>query len=71
MEYLHYMIRILRFDEAVYREVITRDKLSLLYTAINVGAFGLCYGLSATYFARSSSHDGEALSRRIFVLPWP
>lgn len=52
MEYLHYMIRILRFDEAVYREVITRDKLSLLYTAINVGIFGLCYGLSATYFAR-------------------
>jgi hypothetical protein len=52
MEYLHYMIRILRFDEVVYREVITRDKLSLLYTAINVGVFGLCYGLSATYFAR-------------------
>lgn len=51
MEYLHYMIRILRFDEAVYREVITRDKLSLLYTAVNVGVFGLCYGLSATYFA--------------------
>jgi hypothetical protein len=52
MEYLHYMIRILRFDEAVYREVIIRDKLSLLYTAINVGVFGLWYGLSATYFAR-------------------
>lgn len=52
MGYIQHMIRILRFEEAVYREVITQNKLSLVYTAVNVAMFGLIYGFSATYFSR-------------------
>jgi hypothetical protein len=69
MEYLQHMLRILRFEEGVYREVIVRDKLSLVYTAINVAAFGLLYGCSAIYFSRYllASADGEPLSLHIRV----
>ncbi len=52
MGYIQHMIRILRFEEAVYREVITQNKLSLAYTAVNVAVFGLIYGFSAIHFSR-------------------
>jgi len=51
MPYLHHMIRVLRFEESVYREVITRNKLSLWYTALNVSMLGLLYGGSNVLFA--------------------
>jgi len=60
MGYIQHMIRILRFDEAVYREVIAHDKLSLAYTAINVGTFGLIYGFSAVYFSRYLLEPGTS-----------
>jgi hypothetical protein len=52
MSYFHHMLRILSFDEAVYREVISHDKRSLFYTLVNVAFFGIFYGLSALYFTR-------------------
>ncbi len=69
MEYFQHMLRILRFEEGVYREVIIRDKLSLAYTAVNVAAFGVLYGLSAIYFSRHllENNDGEPLSLHIRV----
>lgn len=51
MPYLHHMIRVLRFEEFVYREVITHNKLSLWYTALNVSILGLLYGGSNVFFA--------------------
>ncbi|MFZ3044437.1 MAG: hypothetical protein WA151_00865 [Desulfatirhabdiaceae bacterium] len=52
MNYLQHMIRILRFEEDVYREVIIQNKLSLWYAAINVSVFGLIYGVSAIHFSK-------------------
>jgi hypothetical protein len=51
MQYLQYMVRVLRFEEAVYREIITQERLSLWYTALNVAVFGLLYGLSAIHYS--------------------
>lgn len=51
--YLAHMGRVLSFDEAIYREIITRNKLSLWYTALNVFVLGLIYGGSSVIFARS------------------
>ncbi|MBU1566938.1 MAG: hypothetical protein KJ630_15100 [Proteobacteria bacterium] len=59
MDYFQRMLRILRFDEAVYREVIMQNKLSLAYTAINVAMFGLIYGFSATYFSQYILEPGD------------
>lgn len=67
MGYIQHMIRILRFEEAVYREVIIQNKLPLAYTAINVGMFGLIYGFSAIHFSRYLLEPGvsEPLSFHI------
>jgi hypothetical protein len=51
MNHVENMLRVLCLDEAVYREVITQNRLSLWYTAVNVGIFGLIYGLSSLYFS--------------------
>jgi hypothetical protein len=59
MGYIQHMIRILRFEEAVYREIITKDKQSLVYSAVNVGMFGLIYGFSAIYFSRYLLAPGD------------
>lgn len=69
MEYFQHMLRILRFEEGVYREVIVQNKLSLAYTAINVALFGLIYGLSAIYFTRYivGADDGDPLSLHIRI----
>lgn len=50
--YMQHILRILTLDETVYRQIVTRDKVSLWYTALNVAVFGLIYGLSALYFSR-------------------
>lgn len=72
MEYVQHMLRILRFEEGVYREVILRNKLSLAYTAVNVGLFGIIYGFSATYFSRyllePGGSDQLSLHLRITLL---
>lgn len=57
MKYLHSMLRVLRLEEAVYREVIGDDKRSLFYTLINVALFGVMYGFSAGHFVQYLS-DG-------------
>lgn len=57
--YLSHMLRILSFEEEVYREVIVRDKLSLVYTAVNVAGFGALYGLSALYFSSVLVESGQ------------
>lgn len=57
MNYLRHMLRVLRFEEAVYREVIGDDKRSLFYTLVNVALFGVLYGLSASSFVQYLS-DG-------------
>lgn len=61
--YMQHVLRILSLDETVYRQIVTRDKLSLWYTAFNVAAFGLIYGLSALYFSRFLlTESGEAVT---------
>lgn len=67
MNYIQHMIRILRFEENVYREVIIQNRLSLWYTAINVSVFGLIYGISAIYFSQYllASQSPEPLSLHI------
>lgn len=50
--YMQHALRILCLDESVYRQIVTKEKLSLWYTATNVAVFGLIYGLSALYFSR-------------------
>ena len=52
MNYLHHMMRVLRLEEAVYRQVIGDDKRSLFYTLINVALFGVLYGVSAGHFVQ-------------------
>lgn len=60
MDYLQHMLRVLRFEEDVYREIITGEKLPLWYTAVNVGVFGLIYGLVALSFSDRLLEPGAA-----------
>jgi hypothetical protein len=68
MGYIQHMIRILRFEEAVYREIITKEKQSLVYSAVNVGMFGLIYGFSAVYFSRYLLEPGAVVEPLPFLI---
>lgn len=52
MNYIQHMTRVLKFEEDVYREIITSNKLSLWYTSLNVSILGIIYGLSSIHFSR-------------------
>ena len=51
LNYLQHMLRILKLDGAVYRE-IAATQLPMRYCMINVAVLGLVYGLSSIEFAR-------------------
>ncbi len=51
MHYLQHILRVLRCEETVYREIITREKLPLWYTAFHVAVFGILYGLCAIHYS--------------------
>ncbi len=70
MNYIQHMIRVLKFQEDVYREIITNNKLSLWYTSINVSILGIIYGLSSIHFSRYIlSHEiSEDLSSQIKLM---
>ncbi|HSO18551.1 MAG TPA: hypothetical protein VLT88_03780 [Desulfosarcina sp.] len=57
MAYLQHMLRILKLDRAVYRE-LAATQLPLRYCLANVSVLGLIYGLSSVQFA------GDLLARQ-------
>lgn len=68
---MQHALRILSFDESVYRQIVTKDKRALWYTAFNVAVFGFLYALGALYFSRylpTESGEPIILTTRIKVM---
>lgn len=72
MNYFKHMLRVCRYDESVYKEVITNDKLSLWYTSINLSVLGIFYSVFSIYFSSyilENTHKSDlTLSSKLMVL---
>jgi len=67
MNYVKDMLRVLKLDKHVYREIAEREQ-TILYTMMNLLVFGLIYSLSSILFSRFVNESGPVTFNPVMVM---